>query len=106
MTTKLWFRIDDRHWVSVLSIPASDFGRFALTPLKWLRFLGSAIYGREGVLLIGPDGVEVQNYAAGPRDLREHYYYFSQGKSSASCGRMSLNFVRRPTSIPRCSSTG
>jgi hypothetical protein len=34
--------------VPVLSIPVVDCNRFALKPLKWLRFLGYAIYGREG----------------------------------------------------------
>lgn len=66
--------------MSILSIPTNDFGRFALAPLKWLRFLGFTIYGREGLLLIGPDDIEVQDYTAGVGDLQEHYYYCSQGK--------------------------
>jgi len=48
-----------------------------LRPLSWLRFLGFAIYGRKGVLLLSPEGTEVDDYAVGVELLEAAYYYSS-----------------------------
>ncbi len=38
----------DGGYIPVLSIPIGDCNRFALAPLRWLRFLGYCIYGSSG----------------------------------------------------------
>jgi hypothetical protein len=37
--------------LSVLRIPVDDCNRFAVRPLKWLRYLGYTIYGREATFV-------------------------------------------------------
>jgi hypothetical protein len=79
----LWLKLQaNGRWVPVLKIPSNDFSQYTLRPLKWLRFLGFAIYGREGTLNVGPDGPEVDDYDVIDIDsLQVDYYWSSQGKN-------------------------
>jgi hypothetical protein len=61
-----------------LSIPLDKCATFAVNPLKWLRFLGFAIYGREGHLSLSKDGPDLGDYTA-PIEARS-YYFVSEGK--------------------------
>ncbi|RDB22332.1 hypothetical protein Hypma_010471 [Hypsizygus marmoreus] len=74
----LWLKFtSEGDWISTLSIPFEDFSDYTLRPLKWLRYLGFAIYGCQGVLKTSPDGPEVDDYLAGSEGLQENYYYSS-----------------------------
>lgn len=63
----------------VLSIPLAKCRDLAVSPLKWLRFLGYAIYGREGYLSVSDAGPPIDDYSA---DIAAHgsYYFISEGK--------------------------
>ncbi|KAF8626969.1 hypothetical protein AX15_004609 [Amanita polypyramis BW_CC] len=61
-----------------LSIPLDKCGTFAINPLKWLRFLGFAIYGREGYLSTSEGSPEIDNYTAGIE--ARLYYFVSEGE--------------------------
>ena len=77
----LWIRLGDayRH---ALSIPVHECQRFSLHPLTWLRFLGYAIYGKEGYISRERDGEEVADYRPdGVAISAGNYYYISQGES-------------------------
>lgn len=69
-------------WHSVLIIPVRDFHLFTTCPLKWLTFLGYAIYGRKGFLKADLEGPEIADYTIGVESLNDYYYYVAQGKSS------------------------
>jgi hypothetical protein len=62
-----------------LSIPLAKCRDLAVNPLKWLRFLGYAIYGQEGYLSVSDAGPPIEDYAA---DIAAHgsYYFISEGK--------------------------
>ena len=62
-----------------LLIPLDKCNTFAINPLKWLRFLGFAIYGGEGYLSTSRAGPEIDNYTANiePRS----YYFIAEGKA-------------------------
>jgi hypothetical protein len=55
----------------------SDCNRFSIRPLKWLRFLGYAIYGCDGHIHARIDGRPV-NYNLAVRGGAE-YYFISSG---------------------------
>ena len=75
----LWLKIDD-IWTDVLNVPTEDICKYTLRPLKWLRFLGYVIYGREGVLLVGPEGPQISDDDIDRvKNLQEAYYYSSPG---------------------------
>ena len=76
---KLYFRVNGT-WIPILSIPPDDFDQFTTQPLKWLRFLGYAIYGREGTLKTSPNGLELDDYTTDVANLEDRYYYTSPGK--------------------------
>jgi len=63
-----------------LSIPLNKCNTFAVNPLKWLRFLGFAIYGREGHLSLSRNGPDLGDYTT-PIEARL-YYFVSVGKWS------------------------
>lgn len=46
---------------------------FAVNPLKWLRFLGYAIYGQEGHLSLSKNGQDIPDYTAA---IEARLYYF------------------------------
>lgn len=73
---KLWLSLND-DWLPVLTIPTNEISRYTLRPLKWLRFLGFAIYGREGVLSADPDGSQPVEYDTQLAKLQENYYFSS-----------------------------
>ncbi|PVF97565.1 hypothetical protein CPB86DRAFT_815433 [Serendipita vermifera] len=50
------------QWMPVLSIPREESVHYTTRPLKWLRYLGSRIYGREGILKGGPYDGEIEDY--------------------------------------------
>lgn len=79
MATKLSIQINNA-WLHILSIPTEEIHKFTLRPLKWLCFLGFIIYGHEGILLSGPQDLEVDSYDIGISQLQDHYYFFSEGK--------------------------
>ena len=74
---KLWLCFGNAAKLA-LSIPLAQCNTFAVYPLRWLRFLGFAIYGREGHLSRSKAGPEIEDYTA---DMEARSYYFvSQGK--------------------------
>lgn len=78
-SVELWLRISDA-WQPILSIPISECDRFALKPLKWLRFLGYTIYGREGDISLARNGLPV-DYERGVEG-GARYYFISSGMCS------------------------
>ncbi|KAI9568219.1 hypothetical protein HD554DRAFT_2314329 [Boletus coccyginus] len=54
---ELWMYLDGSSKLA-LSIPLDECRTFALTPLKWLRFLGFVIYGRQGYISMSTNGPE------------------------------------------------
>ncbi len=68
--------------ILALSIPLAECRKYAIHPLKWLKYLGYAIYGAEGYLFTLKGGSEIGDYAAvvEPRS----YYFVSEGKSDLS----------------------
>jgi hypothetical protein len=46
----------------VLSIPVEKCKELSLKPLKWLRFVGYTIYGREGFISLTKSAVEIADY--------------------------------------------
>ena len=78
MTTELYLRVNG-SWRSILTIPNDDFSRFTTRPLAWLRFLGYAIYGRDGLLKTRPNGPELNSDNTNVADLNRRYYYISPG---------------------------
>jgi hypothetical protein len=75
---ELWLPFDGASKLA-LSIPPAKCRGFAVNPLKWLRFLGHAIYRQGGYLSTSKDGPEIDNYAANIE--ARPYYFISQGKS-------------------------
>jgi hypothetical protein len=73
---ELHMRIDNAH-VPVLSIPVDDCNRFALKPLRWLRFLGYAIYGVHGHISATAGGPPVDYELA--VEGGAYYYFISAG---------------------------
>ncbi|PVF97561.1 hypothetical protein CPB86DRAFT_855257 [Serendipita vermifera] len=68
------------QWTTVLSIPREEFVKYTTRPLKWLRYLGSTIYGREGTLKGGPYDGEIEDYTIEDVDtLLSGYFYYSTG---------------------------
>jgi hypothetical protein len=72
----LLLRLNNRSEVA-LSIPLAQCTTFAITPLKWLRFLGFVIYGRQGYLSTSMNGTEL-DYTA--HIEARSYYFISDGK--------------------------
>ena len=64
-----------------LSIPLAECTHFALTPLKWLRFLGFIIYRRQGHLSTSVNGPEL-DYTA---EIEARSYYFISNGKLHSC---------------------
>ncbi|KIK06021.1 hypothetical protein K443DRAFT_307311 [Laccaria amethystina LaAM-08-1] len=60
-----------------LSIPLDKCNNFVTNPLKWLRFLGFAIYGREGHLSLSKNGPDLADYTAAIE--ARSYFFVSQG---------------------------
>ena len=60
-----------------LSIPKQKCTTFSSSPIKWLRFLGYAIYGQEGHISLTDGGQPVSDYTSvvEPRS----YYFISPG---------------------------
>jgi hypothetical protein len=77
---QLWLQFS-YEWVPILSIPRDQFALYTTRPLKWLRYLGFVIYGREGVLRATRDGPEIDDYTIVDMDsLLVDYFYHSPGK--------------------------
>ena len=68
---KLLLCFDDSSKLA-LSIPLAQCTTFAITPLKWLRFLGFAIYGQQGRISMSMNGTEI-DYTA---QIEARCYYF------------------------------
>jgi len=78
---QLWIRFSGEYRLA-LAIPVDNCQGFTLHPLAWLRFLGYAIYGKEGYVSCERDGDEVANYRpGGGAILPGNYYYISPGES-------------------------
>lgn len=79
LKVRLWLSFPDVTQTKLaLSIPLHTCNTFAVNPLKWLRFLGFAIYGREGHLSLSKDGPDLGDYAA-PIEACS-YFFVSEGK--------------------------
>ena len=92
-TIQLWIRFGDgyRH---ALSIPIHTCQQFSLHPLAWLRFLGYAIYGKEGHISRERDGEQVADYRPdGGAICAGNYYYISQGQSFRAHWDLLLIFI-------------
>ena len=78
---KLWLLFHDSAKLA-LSIPLAQCTNFAVHPLKWLRFLGYAIFGQSGYLSTLKAGPEIDDYTTNiePRS----YYFISNGKFDRS----------------------
>ncbi len=50
--------------ILALSIPVAECRNYAIHPLKWMKYLGYAIYGAEGRLSTRRDGLEICDFAA------------------------------------------
>ncbi|RDB23437.1 hypothetical protein Hypma_009450 [Hypsizygus marmoreus] len=71
----------DNSWLPALAISTNELTLFAVYPLKWLLFVISTIYGRNGSLLLGRNGpkVSISDYTStGPIHGE---YFFSSGES-------------------------
>ncbi|KAF8345752.1 hypothetical protein F5887DRAFT_1061647 [Amanita rubescens] len=78
MAMELWIRFSDEYQ-HALSIPVHECQRFSLHPLTWLRFLGYAIYGKEGYISRERDGEQVADYRPDYVAISAgNYYYISQ----------------------------
>lgn len=78
LKVRLWLSFPDVTQTKLaLSIPLHTCNTFAVNPLKWLRFLGFAIYGREGHLSLSKDGPDLGDYAA-PIEACS-YFFVSEG---------------------------
>jgi hypothetical protein len=79
---ELWLSLNGTAELA-LSIPLAKCQELAVNPLKWLRFLGYAIYGREGYLSTSDAGPPIDDYTV---DIVAHSYYFiSEGKLERQC---------------------
>ena len=75
---ELWLTVDDDGTQLALSIPISKCWQLAVRPLKWIRFLGFAIYGSEGYLSTSDAGPPIPDYNY--RILAPRYYFISNRK--------------------------
>lgn len=64
--------------LKVLSIPRNRFANYSFRPLKWLRFLGYAIYGAEGDVF-EMDGLQHVDYnsVTDAAQLKDGYRFLS-----------------------------
>jgi hypothetical protein len=69
---ELHVQIHDTY-LPILSIPVVECNRFALKPLKWLRFLGYTIYGQEGHICLAPGG-ELVDYESAIEGQARYFY--------------------------------
>src|SRR5260370_10840464 len=60
----------------------AECSKYAVNPLKWLRYIGYAIYGAEGYLSTLKGGNKVDDYTV---DIEpDPYFFISEGKSVLS----------------------
>ena len=76
-TLELWFILDDAPELA-LSIPVVKCRTLSVHPLRWLRFLGYSIYGREGYLSLSATGPPLDDDTADTAACS--YYFISKGK--------------------------
>ncbi len=76
-TVDLYFTFEIET-LKVLSIPREQFMQYSFRPLKWLRFVGYAIYGAEGDVF-EMDGLRLVDYDAvtDASQLQEAYRFIS-----------------------------
>jgi hypothetical protein len=75
---ELWLLFNNVEKLA-LSIPLAECHNFAIYPLKWIRFLGFAIYGCQGYLRIeSKTGPAIDNYEA--KIEARAYYFVPEGK--------------------------
>jgi len=89
-------------WISIkgtkmhaLCIPLHKCHELAVNPLKWLRFLGYAIYGRQGYLSLSETGPPIEDYTG---DIMAQVYYFVSNGKSESHTMIFANVIFRGTS--------
>ncbi|KAF8815106.1 hypothetical protein BYT27DRAFT_7199581 [Phlegmacium glaucopus] len=73
---ELWLSLNGANELA-LSIPIGKCQELAVYPLKWLRFLGYAIYGQPGYLSMSATG-PIDDYTA--NIVACHYYFISEGQ--------------------------
>ena len=95
VNVQLWIRFGDEYQPA-LSIPIHECQRFSLHPLTWLRFMGYAIYGKEGYISRERDGEQVADYRPDGVAISAgnyYYYYISQGSSFQANRDLSFIFI-------------
>ena len=75
---ELWLTIGRDGAQLALTIPIYKCWELAVHPLKWIRFLGFAIYGREGYLSTSDAGSPIEDYNGDI--LAPSYYFICDGK--------------------------
>ncbi|KAF8588445.1 hypothetical protein K439DRAFT_1658456 [Ramaria rubella] len=76
---ELWLYFPEQaSYFHVLSIPLEECFRFSLKPLKWLRYLGYAIYGGAGRLETGTSEDHLQEVDYGGAIEARQYYFRSE----------------------------
>jgi len=76
-TVDLWMIIGGKK-KQALRIPIDKCYQLAVHPLKWVHYLGYAIFGRRGYLSLSRTGPPITNYTG---DIEAQAYYFrSDGK--------------------------
>ena len=78
---ELWFILNNISELA-LSIPLDKCLALSVNPLKWLRFLGYSIYGKEGYLSMSATDPPINNYSAVIAACP--YYFLSEGKLECS----------------------
>ena len=97
---KLWLLFDNVARLALL-IPLAECHNFSIYPLKWLRFLGFAIYGCQGYLRMdSKTGPEIGNYEA---DIEARAYHFIPDPE----GKMNCHMIKwaNPVDLFRRSSS-
>ncbi|PVF97566.1 hypothetical protein CPB86DRAFT_815434 [Serendipita vermifera] len=91
---RLWLHLNS-EWIPIISIPREEFVKYTTRPLKWLRYVGSTVYGQEGILKGGPNDPEIGNYMAeGVYALLSDYFYYSAGSPRL----VAMNMINKCTS--------
>src|ERR1700761_304044 len=104
----LWFKfLKPPSYFRVLSIPIHECRRFSLKPLKWLRYLGYAIYGKPGCLKAGPSSDNLQEVDYDREIESRSYYFYSDGALiDTAIQYMSPSITGRRASVCRCTRGG
>ena len=93
-TVDLWIRIGGKGMLA-LCIPIHKCQELAVHPLKWVHYLGYAIYGRPGYLSLSETGPPITDYTA---NVEAQAYYFKSNGKLEFHGAILANVISRGTS--------